>query len=623
MSLNTLPVGGNLANCIKCWEKLTSDPWILNIVRGFKLPLWTIPFQEREPRPFNLSKVQLAEFSAVIESLLKKKVIEETEECEGQFISNVFLRPKPNGKHRLILDLTLFNKFLILQHFKMESLDSALDLINKDDFMATIDLQDAYFTILVHKSDRKFLRFRWKGCLYQFRGVPMGLACAPYIFTKLLIPVFAEFRERGFQGFCYLDDAFVLGSSERECHEAVIFIGNALSELGFKINVNKSQFDPSRLIKFLGFMIDSSRLRVYLPADKVLKMTQSCEKISNSEVCSIQEVASLVGLMTSYCKALDYSENHIKCLEKEKIWALALNNDNFEGSMSVTKRGREDIKWWRENCETGFRRIRVLTTELTLITDASNEGWGAVCGAKSGQGRWLVSEQDLHINVKELLAVLFGLKSLCNVSGSIIRVLSDNITTVIYINKFGGVKSMPCNRVAHLIWSWCETKGNWLIAAHIPGTENVRADGLSRNFSNNVEWQLSEGIFQKVCERFGTPTVDLFASRENTKIKKFCSWGADPEAWRIDAFSFAWVNEFYYIFPPFRLIGRVWKKIQEEKSHAVLIVPNWPSQTWFTAVQKSARRILFFQRREGNLKHQKNPLITGNLTTSPLIACLY
>lgn len=46
----------------------------------------------------------------------------------------------------------------------------------------------------------------------------------------------------------------------------------------------------------------------------------------------------------------------------------------------------------------------------------------------------------------------------------------------------------------------------------------------------------------------GKPSVDLFASRENAKVEKYCSWRADLGAWQIDAFSFPWVNDFFYIF---------------------------------------------------------------------------
>ncbi|KAI8419976.1 hypothetical protein MSG28_008581 [Choristoneura fumiferana] len=41
----------------------------------------------------------------------------------------------------------MLNKFLIPQHFKMEDLRTATQLISKDSYMATIDLKDAYFLV--------------------------------------------------------------------------------------------------------------------------------------------------------------------------------------------------------------------------------------------------------------------------------------------------------------------------------------------------------------------------------------------------------------------------------------------------------------------------------------------
>lgn len=87
-------------------------------------------------------------------------------------------------------------------------------------------------------------------------------------------------------------------------------------------------------------MVDSSNLQVYLPIDKGQKMVQSCDKILNSSLCSMQDEASLVGLRTLYCKALDHSEDHLKCLEKEKILALARRKDDYDVLMSVSKRDK-------------------------------------------------------------------------------------------------------------------------------------------------------------------------------------------------------------------------------------------------------------------------------------------
>ena len=43
---------------------------------------------------------------------------------------------------------------------------------------------------------------------------------------------------------------------------------------------------------------------------------------------------------------------------------------------------------------------------------ACNEGWGAHFGSTTTQGSWSRAETLLHINIKEMLAVYFGLKSL-------------------------------------------------------------------------------------------------------------------------------------------------------------------------------------------------------------------
>ena len=108
------------------------------------------------------------------------------------------------------MDLTQLNKFIEYQHFKMHALGTALDLMEKDSVMASLDLKDAYYTVSVHKSDRKYLKFYWKGMLYQFVALPNGLACAPRFFTKIMSPLFAKAREEGVECFQYIDDVFII-----------------------------------------------------------------------------------------------------------------------------------------------------------------------------------------------------------------------------------------------------------------------------------------------------------------------------------------------------------------------------------------------------------------------------
>lgn len=407
---------------------------------------------------------------------------------------------------------------------------------------------------------------------------------------------------------------FITERSKEQCVLTTRLIVKRLQELGFKIHPEKSQFVPEKTVKFLGFMINSKEMQAYLPEDKVEKVKSACTKLLSSGSGTIQEVSSVVGLLNSYAKVVDYADNHVKGLEIDKVRALQRAGGDFGEEMVISKKGKQDMIWWLNNAKEGKRDFATKSPSSTLITDASNLGWGAVWEGKEAQGTWLEEERDWHINEKELLAVLFGLKALCTELNQVaIRVLSDNATTVSYINKMGGVRSPRCNKIAHKIWCFCEGKRLWLLAAHIPGVQNSWADALSRKFSTNVEWCVNEQIFELICKRMGRPSVDLFATRTNKKIEKFCSWRPDPEAWRIDAFSFQWKSEFFFVFPPFRLVGRVWRKIMDEGTHAILLVPRWPSQAWYPMVIQTARRTLWFKKRQGNLFHRQETLITRNL----------
>lgn len=159
-----------------------------------------------------------------------------------------------------------------------------------------------------------------------------------------------------------------------------------------------------------------------------------------------------------------------------------------------------------------------------------------------------------------------------------IKIMTDNATTVAYINRQGGVKSKDCQRQAKRIWLWAENDNNWLIAAHIPGKQNVLADLCSRQFKDNTEWQLNNNLFQMCCKQWGTPTFDMFAAHNNTKTDRYAAWMPDPGAEIIDAFSVAWNQKLIYCFPPFALVARVLKKILADNSNAILICPDWPGQ---------------------------------------------
>ena len=605
---------------VDSWTKLSGDPWVRQTVMGAEIQLDTLPIQERVPFPYRLGEGEVDAMEQEVRKLWGKGVIVQVEHVEGEFISNVFLRPKPNGEFRLILDLTEFNKHVKYEHFKMASLQTAIDMMRPGCFMGSVDLKDAYYSVQIKQSQRKWMRFVWRGRLFEFVGMPNGLSCAPRIFTKLLAPVYAALREEGVECFPYIDDSFVVADTTESCRVGLEKLSSKLDSLGLYVHEGKSVFTPDQELLFLGFLLSSKDMTVRLTEEKVAKFTRAASDLLGKQQSSVREAAGLVGLMTAYAPAVEYAQAHIKALEKEKNEALEYHKGDFRGSIRVIK-GVEDIMWWLENLENP-RKIRTGNPDCVIYTDASLEGWGAHRDEVETGGRWLEHERELHINVLELKAILFGLKSLCSDRETHVKIFTDNTTARAYVQHMGGVKSPQCNVVAREIWQWAEENQVWLTIAHIPGVFNTVADFKSRKFADNLEWELNDKIFQKICRVFGTPEVDLFASRTNSKLEMYASWHPDPDAWAIDAFALDWSTHFCYLFPPFSLVGRVLQKLLADQARAILVAPRWATQPWYARLNQVARRRLLFRKRRHNLKNLGKPENRAALDNCPLGAYL-
>ena len=97
----------------------------------------------------------------------------------------------------MILNLKQLNEYVSYRHFKMESLKHVIDIIQPQAWMASVDLKDAFYSIHVNDEYQKFFKFKWKGKLYKYLGMPNGYGEAMRVFTKLLIAPFSILRSQG------------------------------------------------------------------------------------------------------------------------------------------------------------------------------------------------------------------------------------------------------------------------------------------------------------------------------------------------------------------------------------------------------------------------------------------
>ena len=295
----------------------------------------------------------------------------------NQLLSNIFLRPKRDGKQRPIINLKELNGHIPYQHFQMEGLRDLKHLLRPGDLMIKLDLKNAYWSVPINKNHRKFMRFQWKGQLWEFLVLAFGLGPAPRTFTKLLkIPV-GTLRRLMIRVIIYLDDMLLIASNMEEIlrsRDSAIFL---FENLGFTINYGKSVLTPCHRCEFLGMMIDSKEMTINLPEGKINEISLLCQTYWETPVTKLTELASLIGKLYATLPAISQAPIQLRYLQQDLINAQR-EGLSFRAKITLSPQGRSELKWWIHNLHlVRGTPIRLKPPDMTILTDASSTiGWG-------------------------------------------------------------------------------------------------------------------------------------------------------------------------------------------------------------------------------------------------------
>ncbi|CAG2193334.1 unnamed protein product [Mytilus edulis] len=157
-------------------------------------------------------------------------------------------------------------------------LKDACKIIKEGDFLAKVDLSNAYRSVKVHASNYPYTGLHWRfhgdnqDTFFYDTKLPFGAAQSPSIFQRLSSAVCRIMKSK--YNFCviaYLDDFLIIESTYDRCSAALTCLIKLLRKLGFYINWNKVEGPSQRLI-FLGILIDTCgeelRARLYSSVQK-------------------------------------------------------------------------------------------------------------------------------------------------------------------------------------------------------------------------------------------------------------------------------------------------------------------------------------------------------------------
>ncbi|VDI69819.1 Hypothetical predicted protein [Mytilus galloprovincialis] len=528
-------VGGWLSFFLNQWKKITSDCYVLSIIRG------GLTLQFKNPPPLSAVPISLSHtqdpvkcqlLSVEVDTMLQKAAIEEVSilTLSPGFYSRLFLVPKKTGGMRPVIDLSILNKFLIVPHFKMETNRSIRASILPGMWTTSLDLSDAYFHIPISKTYRKYLRFVWNNKVFQFKALPFGLSTAPLAFTKIMQAAIAHLHSLSIQIHSYPGRFPSQGILPNQIEGSDRFLViNCFLSLGFLISWKKSEIIPSQDFVFLGEHFLTSVGLVLPPEEKFTKLCQKIHLFLTVQSVTARQFLQLLGLLNSLADVIPLGRLHIRPLQfyLHKLWIAA--SQEWEALIPITQPLFPHLQWWlvRENVMRGLCLFPQVPS-LTLFTDASTLGWGAYLEGLTISGVWSPDLLEEHINVLEMKAVLFALNHFqMSLKNQSVILATDNTTVVAYLKNQGGTHSPSLYQIARDILLLCFQLQVHLVVRHIAGHLNILADTLSRSLAPvNTEWELLQVVFKAVTLHWGSPQIDLFCDQSQSQTSNICVSGS-------------------------------------------------------------------------------------------------
>ena len=313
--------------------------------------------------------------------------------------------PKPNNKWRPILDLSKLNLFLKVEKFKMETPETIRTSLQQGEWVTSVDFKDAYFHIPIQEQSRKYLRFHIQGRTYQFKALPFGLSTAPMEFTVIAKEVKLMAAHQGIRIHQYLDDWLVRARSKQGCLHHTQILVRICQDLGWLVNLEKSELEPKQVFDFVGYQFDLRSGRVRPTPDRWQSLQGKMQALLLLPTCPVRQFMSLIGLLTATEKQVHLGRLHMRPIQwhLKNHWRVP---ESLEKIIPLPRSLHPHLQWWLEedNVLQG-QPLHPMKHAVQIFTDASKEGWGAHLNELTARGSWSVPESQLHINYLELKAV--------------------------------------------------------------------------------------------------------------------------------------------------------------------------------------------------------------------------
>ena len=474
-----------------------------------------------------------------------------------------------SNKKRLVWDARELNKLIDAAKLPLETLDDAAELLEKNFYGATSDLEAGYFQVGIAEEQKQLL-----GCAFEnpdtgqvayfvSNTMILGERGAVHSFTRLLKPVVKHARLLGWKGIVYVDDFDHIGATEDDCNKSRKILKDVARQAGWLFSEAK-EHEPTTCFRFLGYNLNTQTMKFEVPEDKLeaalKKIRVLLEAKAKRAKITTRQLAKAVGLLASFYRAYP---GFSRLMLRSCYATIEERREEYgwDQRIYLKPEAREELSWWRENLRIlngGHMKqeVQELATglEVNLYGDAS------------GTGLYLYQEQPRRTLLSQPLSEGDKVKSSTHrellvfrnfytseeawgLEGKTVTHYTDNRGTY-YIVK-GGSSHQELQALALQIFLACQKKNIRLKVEWKRRSEEEMEDadeGSRGPWKEREEFTVDGNTWEVIRKKF-MQELDCMATWQNRITRRYFSLAREEEAEGKNLFAQRLGNEIHWLHP--------------------------------------------------------------------------
>ena len=226
--------------------------------------------------PCKIPQAMVEPLKREIDRMLELGVIRKLDINEAMdWVHNLVLVRKPNGKLRVCLDPRTINKalrFNVHNSHTFQDISSSIRGVKK---ISKIDANSDFWTLLMSQESQLLTTFNTPWGRFCFMKMPFGLNQAQYFFQYYMDMNFCDINPTT---NIIADDAMIHGNTDEEHDCNLIQILNKCREIGLKLNPDKCEFGKSEVTFYGNIVSDQGFKPDPCKVDAIVRMPAPTDK---------------------------------------------------------------------------------------------------------------------------------------------------------------------------------------------------------------------------------------------------------------------------------------------------------------------------------------------------------